>query len=121
MARTGSGASPAAQLLRGIMDVFAQYERAIIPSRTKAWLAAKKAKGLRAGTIPHGYRLAVDARHVEKDADEQAVIARARELRADGLGLRAIGHRLLEEGRTPRSAKNCHVQVVRRVLARRAG
>ena len=49
---TGNGDGPEAQLLRGVIDVFAQYERAIIRSRTKAALAVKKANGERVGGIP---------------------------------------------------------------------
>ena len=112
---TGNGKGPEAQLLRGIVDVFAAYERAIIRSRTRAALAVKRARGERIGTIPYGYRLAADGKHVEEEAGEQAVIARARELRAEGLSLRAIGRALLDEGRTPRNGRNWHVQVLARL------
>ncbi len=32
-------------LLRGLMDLFAQYERAVIRARTRAALAVKRSKG----------------------------------------------------------------------------
>jgi hypothetical protein len=51
-----------------------------------------------------------------EDADEMRVIARARQLRAEGLSLRAIGRGLLAEGHQPRSGKRWHVQVVARIL-----
>ncbi len=103
-----------AQLLRGVIDVFAQYERAIIRSRTKAALAVKKAKGERVGGVPYGYRLE-DERVVEDEA-EQATVARARELRAEGKSLRAIGRNLVAEGHAPRNAKRWHVQVLKRLV-----
>jgi hypothetical protein len=50
----------------------------------------KKAAGLRAGTVPYGYRLAADGMRLESDPDEQAVIARVRDLRATAVTLREI-------------------------------
>ena len=67
---TGNGTGPEAQLLRGIMDVFAQYERAIIRSWTKAALAIKKAKRMCVGTIPYGSRLARCGALLEPDPAE---------------------------------------------------
>jgi DNA invertase Pin-like site-specific DNA recombinase len=113
---TGNGEGPEAALLRGIVDVFAAYERAVIRSRTRAALAVKKARGERVGTIPYGYRLAPDGKHVEEDPHEAAVVRRTRELRADGESLRAIGRTLLAEGHTPRSGKGWHVQVLARMV-----
>lgn len=113
---TGNGVGPEAQLLRGIMDVFAAYERAVIRSRTKAALAVKRSRGERVGTIPYGYRLAADGRHVEEDPGEQGVIDMARRLRAGGHSLRAIGRQLVAAGHTPRRGKEWHVQVVKRLI-----
>ena len=64
----------------------------------------------------YGYRLAEDRVRLEEDADEQPGRARARELRVEGLSLRAIGRGLLAEGHQPRSGKRWHVQVVARIL-----
>lgn len=111
---TGNGDGPEAQLLRGVIDVFAQYERAIIRSRTKAALAVKKANGERVGGVPYGYRL--EGERVVEDEGEQATVARARELRAEGKSLRAIASGLVEAGHTPRKGKKWHVQVVKRMV-----
>ena len=110
---TGNGDSPEEQLLRTMIDAFAAYERALIRSRTKAALAAKKARGERVGGVPYGYR--DEGGRLVADAAEQAVVARARKLREEGLSLRAIGRALLEDGHRPRSGKTWHVQVVRRM------
>ena len=48
---------PTSMLMRHIIDAFAEYERALIRSRTKAALAVKKARGERVGGIPFGYAL----------------------------------------------------------------
>ena len=59
----GEGDSPEAQMLRGIMDVFAQYERAVIRARTKAALAHKRANGERTSLhAPYGFQIAADGK-----------------------------------------------------------
>ena len=58
-----------------------------------------------------------DGKHLEEHPEEQATVARARELRAEGKSLRAIGRALLDEGRRPRKGKRWHVQVVKRMTA----
>lgn len=114
---TGNGEGPEAELLRGVMDVFAQYERAIIRARTKAALAVKKAKGERLGGIPYGYRVGPDGVHLEEEPKEQAMLGRARELRAEGKSYTAIGFTLWQEGYRPRRGKKWHIQVLSRVLS----
>jgi DNA invertase Pin-like site-specific DNA recombinase len=51
----GDGEGPEAQLMRTMIDAFAQYERALIVLRTKAGLARKRAKGERIGEVPYGW------------------------------------------------------------------
>ncbi len=95
----GEGDSPEAQMLRGIMDVFAQYERAVIRARTTTALAVKRGRAERiSGRLPYGMRLAADGLHLEADAAEQAVIRIARDLHTAGLSSRAIAARLAEQG-----------------------
>ena len=95
----GEGDSPEAQMLRGIIDVFAQYERAVIRARTKNALAVKRGRDERiSGRLPYGMGLAADGIHLAEDPDEQAVIAIARELHTAGLSSRAIASRLAERG-----------------------
>jgi site-specific DNA recombinase len=95
----GEGDSPEAQMLRGIMDVFAQYERAVIRARTKTALAVKRDKDERiSGRLPYGMHLAADGVHLEANAAEQAVIRIARALHTAGLSTRAIAARLAEQG-----------------------
>lgn len=97
-----------------MIDAFAAYERALIRSRTKAALAVKKARGERVGGIPYGWRAGDDGVLVEAPG-AQTVIVRARELRAEGQSLRAIGRTLLDEGHAPRNGKRWHVEVLRRL------
>ena len=57
----GNGDGPEAQLMRTILDAFAQYEKALIVLRTKAGLARKRDQGERIGMLPYGTRLGLMA------------------------------------------------------------
>ena len=97
------GNDPSSQLMRGISDLFAQHERAMIRSRTRAALAAKSAKGERVGTVPYGSTLAADGTHLEPNAAEQRTIEEARALRSQGLSLRAVAAELAVRGHLSRA------------------
>ena len=114
---TGNGEGPEAQLMRGIVDVFAQYERALIRARTKAALAVKKARGERTGSVPYGFRLSADSVHLEADDVEARAVALAKQLRAEGNTLRNVGARLLAEGFAPRGGATWHPDTVARIVA----
>jgi DNA invertase Pin-like site-specific DNA recombinase len=85
----GNGDTPADAFMRTLLDGAAAYERALIRARTKAALAAKRARGERAGEVPYGYD-ADDAGHLVPNPAEQEVLAVVRDLRAAGLSLRAV-------------------------------
>lgn len=114
---TASGEGPEAQLMRTMVDAFAQYERALIRARTKAALGMKKLRGQRVGSVPFGYLVGTDGATLHPEAGEQAVIERVRVLRAEGLPIRAIVETLNAEGRPARGAR-WHVTSVARLLRR---
>jgi len=97
-------ADPSAVLLRTMVDAFAQYERAMIAARTKAALAAKRARGERNGNLPYGFT-ADAAGRLTPCAAEQATIARVRALRAGGATFTAIVETLRAEGVASRAGK----------------
>ncbi len=113
----GNGVGPEAALMRGLLDLFAQHERLVIRARTRAALAVKRTRGERTGQVPYGYRLAANGTHVEADAPEQAVVAAVRQLRAEGLTLRAIAARLEAEGTKPRAGGRWHPSTLARIAA----
>lgn len=83
----------------------AQYERALIRQRTAAAMRVKAARGEHTGGhAPFGWRVGPDGVRLERDEEEQRTIARARELRAAGLTLRAISAALASEGRLSRAS-----------------
>jgi DNA invertase Pin-like site-specific DNA recombinase len=110
----GNGEGPEAQLMRTILDAFAQYEKALIVLRTKAGMARKRERGERLGMVPYGKRLDADGVHLIHHAPEQAVIAIVRALRTTGLSYRAIASELTRRGLVNRmGGRFNHTQVVR--------
>jgi DNA invertase Pin-like site-specific DNA recombinase len=101
----GNGDSPADAFMRTVIDGAAQYEHGLIRARTRAVLAVKRARGERVGAIPYGFAMDADGVRLVAAWREQATIARARELRAAGLSLRAVASRLAIEGRVSRTGR----------------
>lgn len=116
---TGNGEGPEAMLMRGIVDLFAQYERAVIRARTRSALAVKRSKGERTGQVPYGYRLADDGTHLEVDPTEQRVVNLIAALRADGVSYRAIADRLNSDD-VPSRGERWHHTTIHRVASRDA-
>lgn len=113
----GNGDSPVEVFMRGILDATAAFERSLIRARTKAALAAKRAKGERTGEIPFGFRLAPDGKRIEIEPREQLVIERVRALRAAGLSMRKIAGASMVEGLSSRSGRPLSKTQVERILA----
>lgn len=100
----GNTTDPAGQLMKGIVDQFGIYERAMIRSRTKAALAAKRSAGELAGEVPFGW-VADATGKLEPVEVEQAILRIIGELRQAGVSLRKIASILTESGH--RTKKGC--------------
>jgi DNA invertase Pin-like site-specific DNA recombinase len=114
---TGNGAEASDAFIRTIIDAAAAYERALIRARTKAALAAKKARGERAGNCPFGFRPGVGGA-LKRDPGEQAALATARQLRGEGRSLRAITRELAARGIVGRTGLPLKLAALARVLGR---
>jgi site-specific DNA recombinase len=112
----GNGDSPADAFMRTVIDGAAQYEHGLIRTRTCEALAAKRARGERIGAIPFGFAVDADGTRLVADGREQVTIARARELRAHGLSLRAVAARLAAQGRVSRTGRKFLAQQIARML-----
>ena len=112
----GNGDSPQDQLMRRMVDAFAEYERALIRSRTRMALAAKKGRGERVGSIPLGSQLATDGKRLVRDEREQEAITMVRQLRQEGLSIRAIAREMNRLGVQARGSK-WHPTTVARLLS----
>jgi DNA invertase Pin-like site-specific DNA recombinase len=89
-------------MIYGILSVLAQFEAELIAERITAVKARQRERGLHlGGSRPTGYR--VEAGRLVADPDEQAIIARARELRAEGRTLRAVAEALRAERKVTRT------------------
>lgn len=107
---------PSSQLLRSIIDAFAQYERQIIRSRTKAALDRKRARGERLGRLPFGFR--ADGSKMSPDEYEGQLIGRVLELRREGRSVRDIVAVLGDENWTNREGNAPTKSLVQRILER---
>lgn len=97
-----NGSSPEDILMRGMLDLFAQYERELIRARTRAALAAKRRRGeFTGGKPPYGQRVG-DGGKLEPHQEERECAKRASKLRSTGLSLRKIAVVLQEEGHRAR-------------------
>jgi DNA invertase Pin-like site-specific DNA recombinase len=116
----GNVNDPTGQLMKGIVDQFAIYERAMIRSRTKAALAAKRRAGELAGEVPFGWVADGTGRLIEV-AEEQAVLRIIGELRAAGVSLRKIADELGRLGhRTKKGNASWTHTSVKSILDRQA-
>lgn len=117
---TGNGSGPADAFMRTVIDGAAAYERALIRARTKAVLAAKRARGERTGSVPYGSSLSPDGVHLVPEPAEQATIATVKALRAQGLSLRAVTEELESLDLFSRNGKPFALAQVVRIIARDA-
>ena len=83
---------------------------------TRAALRVRREAGMKTGgDIPFGYR--VEAGRLVEDAAEQKAVAMIRDLRAEGLTLRAICRRLEDAGVARKNGKRAwHPQIVSYIL-----
>ncbi len=121
---TGNGSGPEAQLMRTLIDAFAQYERALIRARTKSALAVKRGRGERTGRLPFGFQLGADGVHLEPEPREQAALERMRALHEQGRTQAQIAdvlnaEQLFARGRRGQVSR-WHQTMVGRLLARAA-
>jgi len=108
----GNGDSPADGFLRHVVDAAAEYERGLIRARTKAALAAKRARGEAVSHAPYGFELATDGVHLQPCTREQNTINRALALHVEGATIRALTATLNDEGHRSRRGKPFTFQAV---------
>ena len=105
--------------MRGIVDLFAAYERALIRMRTKAALSVKRRRGEWTGSTPFGHRVDISdgVKRLTPDSGEQQALGLIRGFVLDGLTPTQIARRLEEEG-VPCRGSRWHKTTVTRILAR---
>lgn len=110
---------PSAKMIRQILDVFAEYELAMIRMRTRAALRAKRKQGKRNGTVPFGYSANEDG-VLTKNHDEQKTLALIYKLKDQGLSLRKIADHLYDRGIMNRRGKKFNAMSIKEHYDNRA-
>jgi DNA invertase Pin-like site-specific DNA recombinase len=101
-------------------SVFAELERAMIRERTRAAMSVKRSRGERvSGHAPFGWDFGSGGLLVE-NACEQKIIARIRQLHAQGLSYRGIAIRLEDDGIPPKRGRRWTHTTVKSILLRDA-
>ncbi len=97
---------PTRKLLRQMMGALAEYDKSQIVLKLRGARNRKREKeGRCEGRKPYGFF-----------PGEDAVIARMKELRAEGLGFDRIAAKLNAEGLKPRAGERWHGNVINRIL-----
>lgn len=109
--------APSSVLMRRLLDAFAEYERLLVASRTRAVLASMRARGECTGTVPFGRRLAADGKTLVPDDDELAAVAEMGRLHAAGRSLREIAA-ALDQTIPPRRGGKWSAGSIQRILRR---
>jgi DNA invertase Pin-like site-specific DNA recombinase len=108
--------SAAGRLVLNIMTAVSQWEREAIGERTRDAMHHKRRNGERIGNIQFGYRLCTDAKHVEPDPGEQAVLNQIHRLRNCGHTLRNIAATLNQGAFRTRRGSTWRLEHVARIL-----
>jgi len=108
--------SAAGRLVLNIMTAVSQWEREAIGERTRDAMSHKRGNGERVGNIQFGYRLCRDAKHVEPDPAEQAVLQEIHLLRNSGHTLRNIAATLNQRALRTRRGSAWRLEHVARIL-----
>jgi site-specific DNA recombinase len=108
--------SAAGRLVLNIMVSVSQWEREAIGERTRDAMQHKRANNERVGTVPFGYRMAVDGLHLEADPTEQGILSLIRELKMAGHSTRRTAEELNRQGFTTRRGTAWRFQYVAEAL-----
>jgi putative DNA-invertase from lambdoid prophage Rac len=112
-------ANGASKLFFGILASVAEFEKSRIAERLTTGREAKKARGgALGGSAPYGFVKVGTGRAamLEPDAAEQAVIARIKELREQGVSYRKVIDQLTSEGHYMRSGSPFTLQQLHSIL-----
>jgi DNA invertase Pin-like site-specific DNA recombinase len=112
--------NPYGRAMAQMASVFAELERAMIRERTRSAMNVKRSRGERiSGHAPFGWDFGFGGQLVE-NACEQKIIARIRQLHADGLSYRGIARHLDCEGILPKRGSRWIHTTVKSILLRNA-
>ena len=118
-----NGDGPYDKIMRTIINAFAELERDLVVARNRAVVEVQRARGLKLGHCPYGFRGGPDIddrgkpiTRLVKDQDEQKIIRRVKRLRAGGASLRAISAKLAKDGQLNRQGRPFGAPSISRLL-----
>jgi DNA invertase Pin-like site-specific DNA recombinase len=100
-----------------LVTVVSEWERGVIGERTREALAHKRRNGERIGSIPYGFTLARDGKHLVPVPAEGKVLALIGKERAKGLSYGLIADGLNADRIPTKGGGQWHAMTVRSVLA----
>ena len=106
----------AGRLTLHVLAAVSQWEREAIGERTSSVLPYKAGRGEAVSRAPRGLRIAGKGFEADPESDGLRLAARARELRAEGLTLKAIAEQLETEGFRPERGRRLYASTVRYML-----
>ena len=109
--------SATGKLMFTLIAAFGEFERNLTAERTSAALQHKKANGERVGSVPYGFKLALDGVKLLKNKAEQAMIELVKSLKEQGLSLRKIAAKLAEQGFKNRVGNAFQATTISNILA----
>jgi DNA invertase Pin-like site-specific DNA recombinase len=114
---TGNGATPADEMMKQLVSVFAEYERNLISERTRNAMSKLTRK---VGRLPYGWKWDAQGRQI-KDQTQYPTVERILELREDGVGYRTIAKLLDKENRPTQRGGKWNPTSVMRICGRLEG
>lgn len=114
---TGNGSTPADEMMKQLVSVFAEYERNLISERTRNAMSKLTRK---VGRLPFGWKWDAQGRQI-KDKIQYPTVERILELREDGVGYRTISKMLDDENRPTQRGGKWNPTSVMRICGRLEG
>jgi site-specific DNA recombinase len=110
--------SAAGRLVLNVLASVSQWEREAIGERTATAMQHKASQGeYTGGQAPYGRRVGADGTRLEEEAQEAQARALARQLREQGLSLRAVAAELHRRGVRSRTGRGFAPVQVKRMVA----
>jgi len=110
--------SPAGRFMLTVLAAAAEMERGQIKVRCASGRERRRAEGKTVGGLPFGYQLGADGKTLVPDLNEQRLILEVKDLKAQGLSLRAIARDLNERGIKGKRGGIWQLKQVRAILDR---
>ena len=112
---------PTAKLLKNIVKSFAEFERDVIAARMAGGRTQARKQGRKmGGSVPFGFDLDADGRHLVVNEAEQQVIALMEQLRGLGYSYRKIGAELEQRGIKTKTGKpHWNPPVIKRAMTQK--